>query len=175
MSKAAHLVRNGLFNGGISYGSSEKDAKYATRRNWEINGTTKLLTLTSDYLHCLLRDKDSLHKFKAGFHNSLWTAKLVRENMYSYAISLTSFNKAGKGFRISDPIVQGRKRVQNFGPHTEGKEKRSEFLTPFHSTGKEKSSECLTPFNGVGKGFRISDPIQLGRKRVQNFWPHSTW
>ena len=89
--------------------------------------------------------------------------------MHSYTISLTSFNKAGKGFRISDPIVQGRKRVQNFGPHAEGKGKRSEFLTPFHSTGQEKSSECLTPFNGVGKGFRISDPIQLGRKRVQNF------
>ena len=50
--------------------------------------------------------------------------------MYSYAISLTSFNKAGKEFRISDPIVQGRKRVQNFGPHAEGKEKGSEFLTP---------------------------------------------
>ena len=71
MSKVAHLVRNGLFNGGISYDSSEKDAKYATRKKWEINGTTKLLTLASDYLHCLLRDKDSLHKFKAGFHNSL--------------------------------------------------------------------------------------------------------
>ena len=54
MSKVAHLVRNGLFNGGISYDSSEKDAKYATRKNWEINGTTKLLTITSDYLHCLL-------------------------------------------------------------------------------------------------------------------------
>ena len=89
--------------------------------------------------------------------------------MYSYAISLTSFNKAGKGFRISDPIVQGRKRVQNFGPHAEGKAKRSEFLTPFHSTGKEKSSEFLTPFNWEGKGFRISDPIQRGRKKVQNF------
>ena len=74
--------------------------------------------------------------------------------MYSYAVSLTSFKKAGKEFRISDPIVQGRKRVQNLGPHAEGKEKRSEFLTPF---------------NGVGKGFRISDPMQLGRKRVQNF------
>ena len=125
MSKVAHLVRNGFFNGGISEDSSEKDAKYATRKNWEINGTTKLLTLTSDYLHCLLRDKDSLHKFKAGFHNSLWTAKLVRENMYSYAISLTSFNKAGKEFK--------------------------------------------TPFNWGGKGFRISDPIQRGRKKVQNF------
>ena len=45
MSKVAHLVRNGLFNGGISYGSSEKDAKYVTRENWKINGTTKLLTL----------------------------------------------------------------------------------------------------------------------------------
>ena len=52
MSKVVHLVRNGLFNGGISYGSWEKDAKYATRRNWEINGTTKLLTLISDYLLC---------------------------------------------------------------------------------------------------------------------------
>ena len=61
MSKVALLVRNGLLNGGISYGSSEKDAKYDTRKNWEINGTTKLLTLISDYLHCLLRDKDSLH------------------------------------------------------------------------------------------------------------------
>ena len=71
MSKVAHLVSNVFFNGGISYDSSEKDAKYATRKNWEINGTTKLLTLTSDYLHCLLRDKDYLHKFKAGFHNSL--------------------------------------------------------------------------------------------------------
>ena len=79
--------------------------------------------------------------------------------MYSYAISLTSLNKAGKGFRIPDPFVQGRKRVQNFGPHAEGKEKRSEFLTLFNSTGQEKSSACLTPFNGVGKGFRISDPI----------------
>ena len=74
--------------------------------------------------------------------------------MYSYVISLTSFNKAEKGFRISDLIEQGRKRVQNFGPHATGKEKRSEFLTPF---------------NGVGKWFRISDPIQRGRKRVQNF------
>ena len=129
MSKVAHLVRNGLFNGGISYGSSEKDAKSATRENWKINGTTKLLTLTSDYLHCLLRDKDSLHKFKAGFHNSLRTAKLVRQNMYSFAISLTSFNKAGKGFRISDPIEQGRKRVQNFGPHSiqQGKKRVQNF------------------------------------------------
>ena len=33
MSKVAHLVRNGLFNGGISYDSSEKDAKYATKKN----------------------------------------------------------------------------------------------------------------------------------------------
>ena len=71
MSKVARLVRNGLFNGGISFDSSEKDAKYAMRKNWETNGTTKLLTPTSDYLHCLLRHKDSLHKFKTGFHNSL--------------------------------------------------------------------------------------------------------
>ena len=150
MSKVAHLVRNNLFNWGISYGSSEKDAKYTARENWKINGTTKLLTLTSAYLHSLLRDKDSLHKFKAGFHNSLWTAKLVRQNMYSYAISLASFKKAGKGIRISDLTEQGRKRVQNFGPHAAGKERRSEFLTQFHSTGKEKSSEFLTLLNGLG-------------------------
>ena len=74
--------------------------------------------------------------------------------MYSYVISLTLFNKAGKEFRISDLIVQGRKRVQNFGPHL---------------TGKEKGSEFLTPFNVVGKRFRISDPIQRGKKKVQNF------
>ena len=34
------------------------------------------------------------------------------------------------------------------------------------------NSEFLTPFNGVGKGFRIFDPIQRRKKRVQNFWPH---
>jgi len=50
-------------------------------------------------------------------------------------------------------------------------------LTPLaspHSRRKEKGSELLIPLNEEGKGFRISDPIQQGGKRVQNFWPHST-
>jgi len=62
----------------------------------------------------------------------------------SYAISLASFKKEGKGFRTSDPIKRRRKRVQNLGSH---------------SAGREKGSEFLTPFNREGKGFRISDPI----------------
>ena len=130
-------------------------------------------------------------------HNSPWTAKLVRQSMYSYAISLTSFNKEGKGFRTSDPIKT--KKGSESRIHSARKEKGSELPTPFnraekgfrtsdpfqqgrkrvqnfwpHLTRQEKGSEHLIPFNKEGKGFRISDPIQQGRKRIQNFWVCST-
>ena len=70
-SKLAHFVRNCLLDGVISYCSSEKDAKLAATENLNLNGITKLLPLTAAYSHCLLGDEDSLHKFKAAFHNSL--------------------------------------------------------------------------------------------------------
>ena len=64
MSKVANLVRNGFSNRGISDSSSEKKMPNSRKGKLrKINGTTKMLTLTSDYMLCLLRNEDSLHKY----------------------------------------------------------------------------------------------------------------